>query len=145
MNRLCLIDIPITDSTLKAAVQEMRAPCERQRHGQGRIGDFFRSVVRHIANGYPLFPRRRNIHPVISHARPADDLAVLQPHDRLARQLKIVVNHDRIDLLHFANQIVLTKRIESRNFSMPIENLTLVVERLIDEIRNQYFRKGTHN
>ncbi|MFT5468421.1 MAG: hypothetical protein ACI8UO_003530 [Verrucomicrobiales bacterium] len=144
-DRSGLIHVPIANSTLKPAVEKMRSASEGQGHGQGGIGDFLGSVIRHVANRNPVLSRRLDVHSIVTDTGPDDDFAIPQALDAGASETEIVINHDRVGILDLTFEISLAHRVQRGDFSGSVEDAALEIERFDDQICDNDFGYLIHD
>ena len=139
-----LVGVPIADSPSQATVQQVGAPSEGQGHAESRVGNLFRSVVRHVANRDAPFASGHAIDSVIPDARSDYHPAAFESIDGRPRQSEIVVDHHGLRVLDPAHEIRLTPRIEGNDLGVTAEHPALGVERFRDEVGDDDFRQRGH-
>jgi len=139
MDRLALIDVPVTESATEAAVEKVRASREGERHRESGVGDFFGAVVGNVADGNAVFAGGVEINAVIADTGADDDFTLFEPLDARPREAEVVIDHDRIGVLDLTGEIGFGHRIEGRDLGVPVENSPLVIEWLVDEISDDDF------
>ena len=89
----------------------------RQRHHQPdrRVGHLFGAIIGDVGHGNASLAGQLAIDVIDAHAAPHDQLAAIEPLDRLARQSKAVIQHDRVGVFNLAKKLLFVVTIERRD------------------------------
>jgi hypothetical protein len=125
---------PVAAAFAQSAGQQVDAARQRQRKPDGGVGDFLGAIVRHVGDGDPVPPGRRNIHVVEADAAADDQLTARQPADRLLGQAQRVINHQGIGVFDSAGEIALVTGVECHDIGDVAEDALFVDEGFDDEV-----------